>query len=71
MTKIKEATGDSIHAAFDTVSTEASQELTIKTFASGPGKLLVILAPSKAAQDIRPDVPVQGSPGYSISNDFT
>ena len=56
MTKIKEATGDSIHAAFDTVSTEASQELTIKTFASGPGKLLVILAPSKAAQDIRPDV---------------
>ncbi|KAK7694089.1 hypothetical protein QCA50_003665 [Cerrena zonata] len=57
--KIKEVTGDSIHIGFDTVSLESSQKISIQTFAPGPGKLLVILPPSKAAQEIRSDVLVQ------------
>lgn len=66
MDKIKQVTSDSIHVGLDTVSLESSQELSIKSFAPGPGKLLVIVAPSKTVQGIRPDVPIQ-----STSSSFT
>lgn len=59
ITKVKEATGSSIHNAFDTISTIESQILSIQTFAPGPGKLLTIQAPQTDAQKLREDVKVQ------------
>ncbi len=57
--KIKEATHDSIHVAFDTISEAATQTLTAKTFGPGPGKEVVILTPQKEAQAVRGDVEIQ------------
>ncbi|KAI0069768.1 GroES-like protein [Panus rudis PR-1116 ss-1] len=59
VSKIKSLTGDSIHKALDTISTESSQVLSVKTFAPGPGKLLTILAPSSSAQKVNPEVELQ------------
>lgn len=57
--KIKEATGNSIHAALDTISLEQSQNFTIKSFGPGPGKIIVLLPPQEAAQKLRQDVKIQ------------
>lgn len=59
MRKIKEATHDSIHVAFDTISEASTQSLTAKTFGPGPGKVVVILTPQKEAQAVRDDVEIQ------------
>ncbi|KAI0692545.1 zinc-binding oxidoreductase ToxD [Cytidiella melzeri] len=63
--KIKAATDSSIHYALDTVSTIESQMLTVKTFASGPGKLHVILPPEEKAMNSRKDVKFSISLLYS------
>lgn len=63
--QIKQITGNSIHIGFDTVSTEPSQELAIKTFGPGSGKLLIILGPSKTAQELRSDVKIQSTLIYT------
>lgn len=59
ISKIKQATGDSIHIAFDTIALLDTQSLTIKTFAPGPGKIIVIQAPQADAQKLNPEVKIQ------------
>ncbi|KAH8103403.1 GroES-like protein [Cristinia sonorae] len=54
--KIKETTGNSIHHALDAVSSPDTQIFTVKTFAPGRAKLLVIVHISPEAQALRPDV---------------
>ena len=76
--EIKEVTSNSLHHAFDTISTEDTQKLTVQALAPGPGKIIVILDESQAAQELRPDVKIQctypeGSLFYFIlfTNDFS
>ncbi|KAI0796357.1 GroES-like protein [Irpex lacteus] len=70
--KIKEATHDSIHVAFDTISEAATQTLTAKTFGPGPGKVVVILTPQKEAQAVRDDVEIQHTLIYTaLGREFT
>ncbi|KAH9844379.1 GroES-like protein [Rhodofomes roseus] len=57
--KIKETTGDSLHVAFDTISVHDSQVLTVKTFAPGPGKLIVIQQPEEDAKKLNSKVTIQ------------
>lgn len=52
-------TGDSIHIAFDTIAVLDSQSLTIKTFAPGPGKIIVIQTPQQEAQQLNSEVKIQ------------
>ena len=59
ISKIKQATGDSIHIAFDTIAVLETQSLTIKTFAPGPGRIIVIQTPQEEAQKLKPDVKIQ------------
>jgi len=64
--KIKDVTGNTIHNAFDTISTVESQTLSIQTFAPGPGKLLTIQGPQQDAQKLREDVKVQQTLLYTV-----
>lgn len=59
VSKIKQATGDSIHIAFDTIAVLESQSLTIKTFGPGPGRIIVIQSPQQEAQKLNPEVKIQ------------
>ena len=60
VSQIKEATGDSVHYALDTISSEDSQVLTLGALGPGPGKLVTILPLAEKAQELRPDVHKQG-----------
>ncbi|KAF7789406.1 hypothetical protein EIP86_000350 [Pleurotus ostreatoroseus] len=57
--KIAEATGYTIHKAFDTISEASSQKITIQAFAPGPGKIIATCPPVSEAQALRDDVPIQ------------
>ena len=57
--KIKEITSNSLHHAFDTISTEDTQKLTVQALAPGPGKIIVILDENQAAQELRLDIKIQ------------
>ncbi|KAH8103529.1 GroES-like protein [Cristinia sonorae] len=61
ITKIKEATGDSIHRGLDTVASPETEAFSVKVFGSGPGKLHVLVAPDAEAQKLRPDVAITAS----------
>lgn len=60
VSQIREATKDSLHYALDTISTESSQIFTVNVFGPGPGELVIILQPEEKAEQLRPDVHVQG-----------
>ncbi|KAH8103402.1 GroES-like protein [Cristinia sonorae] len=64
-TKIKEVTEDSIHYALDTISETDTEIFSVKTFGSGYGKLLVILAVKPEAQEVRPDIAIEHSLIYT------
>lgn len=59
MSKIKEATDDSIYFAFDTHSEEASQAITSKVIASKGGKVITLLPVPEAVAKLRPEVTMQ------------
>lgn len=59
VSKIKKASGDSIRAAFDTLSKDDSQVLTSSIIAPGGGKVITLLPACEAAADLRMDVVVQ------------
>ncbi|KAH9938112.1 GroES-like protein [Fomitopsis serialis] len=59
VSKIKEVTGDSLHVGFDTISVPESQVLTVKSFASGPGKLIVIQQPEDDAKKVNTEVAIE------------
>lgn len=61
MSKIKEATDDSIYFAFDTHSEEASQAITSKVISSKGlgGKLITLLPVPEAVAKLRPEVTMQ------------
>jgi len=72
VSQIKEATGDELHFAFDTQSTEGTQSLTVKMLGPGPGKLLLIGPPNEGAQKLRPDVEMQHTLIYTaLGRSFT
>ncbi|KAL4245995.1 zinc-containing alcohol dehydrogenase family protein [Abortiporus biennis] len=56
--KIKAVTKDTLHHVFDTICTLQTQTLAMKTFAPGPGKLIVIQPPQPDAQILREDVQI-------------
>lgn len=59
VSKIKEASGDAIRAAFDTHSEEASQILTAHIIAPSGGKVITLLPVSEVAASLRPEVIIQ------------
>ncbi|KAI0070949.1 GroES-like protein [Panus rudis PR-1116 ss-1] len=66
VSKVKAATGDSIHRGFDTISKSSSQILSAKFFAPSPGKLIVILIPESTVKDIKPDLDLQLTLIYTV-----
>ncbi|PCH40956.1 GroES-like protein [Wolfiporia cocos MD-104 SS10] len=54
--KIKDATHDSLHYAFDTICNLQTQSLTVNCFAPGPGKMVTIQPVEESAQVLREDV---------------
>lgn len=60
--KLKKGTGDKIHVAVDTISEPDTQATTVRVLAENkPGKLIIVLAPSEEARNIRKDVEVTGT----------
>ena len=59
VSKIKELTKDSLHAAFDTIATRDAQLFTVKTLGPGPGKVIVLLMVQPEAETLRSDVTVE------------
>ncbi|KAL4247135.1 zinc-containing alcohol dehydrogenase family protein [Abortiporus biennis] len=48
--KIKEATMNTIHNVYDAIGSESSQILSMKALAPGPGKIVVVRAPTEGAK---------------------
>ncbi|KAI0797122.1 GroES-like protein [Abortiporus biennis] len=68
--KIKEVTKDTVHHAFDTISIESSQIISVKVLAAGPGKLVVVQSPATEAK-FREDVPIIHTLIYTaLGNEF-
>ncbi|KZT71551.1 GroES-like protein [Daedalea quercina L-15889] len=59
VSRIKEATKNSLHWALDTISKESTQILTLNSFGAGPGKLVTILPLQEKAKQLRNDVQKQ------------
>ncbi|OBZ73980.1 Protein TOXD [Grifola frondosa] len=55
--KVKDAAGDSIRAALDTISTKESQAISARTIAPAGGKLVLLLPPEPEAK-VREDVEI-------------
>ncbi|KAI0070947.1 GroES-like protein [Panus rudis PR-1116 ss-1] len=58
VSKIKEVTKDSITKGLETIGTEQSQSISLRSFSSAPGKLVTILSPTNAAS-VAPHVQLQ------------
>ena len=54
--KIKNATEDNVHFAFDSIANLQSSALCVNVLASGPGKIVVVLPVGKEVQSLRKDV---------------
>lgn len=67
MDQIRKATGDSISLGLDTHATEDSQLLTVRTFGSQGGHLIVILGPNEKAAKERSDVKIQRKSKYDVN----
>jgi len=67
VSKIKHATDDSIHNAFDTLGSPESQVMSVSVLAPGKGLVIVNLPEYKEAQELRKDVTVLTSWLYSSS----
>jgi NADPH:quinone reductase-like Zn-dependent oxidoreductase len=57
--KIKEATGDGVAYALDTIAEESTQVACVKAFGAQGGKLVLTLFPADAAKALRPEVKVE------------
>lgn len=57
VSKIKAATGDSVKAAFDTISLKDSQESSARVIGPAGGRLVLVLAPVLEAK-VRDDVQI-------------
>lgn len=60
VSKIKRASGHSVHSVLDCHSEEDSQVISAKVLAPGKGKVIVLLLVSKVAKAVRKDVTIQG-----------
>ncbi|KAF7789409.1 hypothetical protein EIP86_000353 [Pleurotus ostreatoroseus] len=70
--KIAEATGNTIHKAFDAISEASSQKIIIQAFAPGAGKIVATLPPNPEAQALRGDVLIQPTLIYTaLGREFT
>ena len=59
MEKIKRATNDSVHAAFDTIGTADAQRLSVESLAAGgPGKVISLIPVADEVKKLRDDVEV-------------
>jgi len=65
ISKLKQATKESIHHALDTIAEAETQVFSVKTFGPGPGKLVTILNVKPEATKIRDDVVVEASLLYT------
>ena len=59
MSKVKAVSGDSIRAAFDTISQPSSQKIAVNAIRPDGGKVIVILNPVEEAANLRKEVKVQ------------
>ncbi|TCD60353.1 hypothetical protein EIP91_010321 [Steccherinum ochraceum] len=64
--QLQAATNGSIHVGLDTIAEVETQSFSVKTFGSGPGKLITILNAQPDAQAIRSDVQIQASLLYTV-----
>lgn len=58
--KVKKATDDSIHLAFDGFASDESQVMTVEVLGPGAGHVVLTLPPAEKAQSLRPDVKMEG-----------
>ncbi|GBE89406.1 Zinc-type alcohol dehydrogenase-like protein [Sparassis crispa] len=71
VSQIKNATGDQIRHAFDTICTKETQELCARALAPGGGKIILVLSPIPEAK-VRDDVEVLPTLIYtSLGRTFT